>query len=200
MVISFSSRKVERAPRARPSAPRRPDRVARELFSSAQFETRAAPRESPAQHRQHRLRCGHSGQVRRAARAGDDHLDPALLGGRSIFEEQVRRTVRGNDPHIVRHVQLPQRVRGVLHRLPIGRGAHDNPHQRRSRVFPCGSRFFHALNLCPGISPLLQNRTPAARPATSGKKPHSTVFFIAMRLFRAHSTRAAIRPPDTGIR
>ena len=79
-----------------------------------------------AEHRHQRLRGHHAGQMRGAARSGDDHLDAALFGGGGVLRHPLRRAVRGNDAAFVRDVELLQRLRRVLHGLPIGFAAHDD--------------------------------------------------------------------------
>ena len=50
-----------------------------------------------AEHRQHRVRRHHAGQVRRAAGAGDDHLDAARLGALRELRHPHRRAVGRDD-------------------------------------------------------------------------------------------------------
>ena len=89
-----------------------------------------------AEHRQHRLGRRHARQMRRAARAGDDHLEAARLGAAGVLEEQVGRAVRRDDADLVRHAELLERLGRVPHGLPVGPGAHDDADQRvhRSRI------------------------------------------------------------------
>ena len=73
---------------------------------------------------------GHARQVRRAAGAGDDHLEPARFGARGVLEQQVGRAMRGDDAHL----EWARRARSSIsaacaHRLPVGRRAHDDADQ-----------------------------------------------------------------------
>src|SRR5580658_437816 len=87
-----------------------------------------------AEHRQDRLGGSHAGQVRRATGACDQHFQPAPPRAGSVFEQQVGRAVCGHHAHLVGDGELVQQFRGRLHRLPVGRGAHDDADQR----FHCG--------------------------------------------------------------
>ena len=49
------------------------------------------------EHGQRRLRRGHAREVRRAAGAGDQHLEPTRLGASRIVEQQVRGAMGGDD-------------------------------------------------------------------------------------------------------
>jgi hypothetical protein len=63
-----------------------------------------------AKHRHHRVRRHHARQVRRAAGAGDDHLDAALLRAGGEFGHPHRRAVRRHDVPLVRHAEPLQHV------------------------------------------------------------------------------------------
>ena len=80
-----------------------------------------------AQHGHRGLGRGHSGQVCCTARTGNDGLEPALARRSGVFEQQVGRAMRRDDPHLVRDRQAIERVGGPLHRLPVGRRSHDDP-------------------------------------------------------------------------
>ena len=72
-----------------------------EAFESFRFDRNA-------EHRQHGLRGGHPGQVRRAARACDNDLDAALFGGRRVLKEQDRACGERKPPAFhVEHPALP---------------------------------------------------------------------------------------------
>ncbi len=78
-----------------------------------------------SQHRQRRVRGHHSGQMRRAARARDDRLQPALFRRRGVLRHQPRRAVRGNDLLFVRNAEAFQNLGRVAHGVPVGLAAHD---------------------------------------------------------------------------
>src|SRR5438105_12330626 len=93
--------------------------------------------------------------MRGAARARDDHLDAARFGAARELCHPYRRPVRGDDVLLECDAELLQRGHGVLHRLPIGGGAHDDGDEwmRRGRghqeteilppfggSVPCGKR------------------------------------------------------------
>ena len=52
----------------------------------------------------------------------------ACAAGR-VLEQHVRGAVRGDHAHFVRHAERFQFRRCVLHGLPVGAGAHHDPHQ-----------------------------------------------------------------------
>ena len=76
-----------------------------------------------------------------ASRARDDDFQAALLGGGSILKKQVGSAVRGNDTGFMGNTEASQDVRGVLHGLPVGSGAHDDAHEGTG-VLPV--QFIHA--------------------------------------------------------
>ena len=78
---------------------------------------------------------GHARQVRRAAGAGDDHLDAGRLRALGEGVEPLRRAVGGNDASAPGDAQLGQGFAGRLHRRPVGAAAHDQRHRRV--CYPC---------------------------------------------------------------
>ncbi len=104
-----------------------------------------------AEHRQPGLRGNHPGQMGRAARARDDHLHPALGGFARELRHQVRRSMRGDDPMLVRHAELIEQRHAMLHRFPI-RGA---PHHDTDKS---GSgHFFRHKARSPSLLPKRKN-------------------------------------------
>ena len=79
-----------------------------------------------AEHGQHRHGCGHAGQVRRPAGAGDDHLEAARLGALGIVVEPLGRAVGRDHLGLVGDARARQHVGGVLHGGPVGQAAHDD--------------------------------------------------------------------------
>ncbi|SBV97941.1 hypothetical protein KL86APRO_10949 [uncultured Alphaproteobacteria bacterium] len=79
-----------------------------------------------AEHRQRGHRRGHPRQVRRAARAGDDHLEAAVARGAGVVGHAVGGAVGGNDPRFVGNFEGGQGVGGVAHGLPVRLAAHDD--------------------------------------------------------------------------
>ena len=80
--------------------------------------------------------------MRRAAGAGDDHLE--ARGFRAFGEsiEPLGRAVGGDDAGLVGHVERVERLGGMFHGLPVGLAAHDNGYRFRSRrrhdkIIPC---------------------------------------------------------------
>ena len=51
---------------------------------------------------------------------------PRARAPRGVLEQQVRRAVRRDHAHLVRHAELVERVGRALHRLPVGSRAHDD--------------------------------------------------------------------------
>ena len=87
-----------------------------------------------AQHRQRGQRRRHARQVGRAAGAGDDHLEAAVLGALGVGIEPLGRAVGRNDAGLVRHAERIQRLGGVPHGVPVGLAAHDDGNGRRGHV------------------------------------------------------------------
>ena len=71
-----------------------------------------------AEHRQHRVRRDHPRQMRRAARARDDHLDAARFGAGRELGHPHRRAVRRNDVPLVLDAELLEHIDGVLSSFP----------------------------------------------------------------------------------
>ena len=84
-----------------------------------------------AEHGQRRFRRRHAGQVRCAARAGDEDFEAASRRRRRILEHPVRRAVRGDDLGFVGHAERVELRSGVLHGLPVGLAAHDEADEGR---------------------------------------------------------------------
>ena len=61
-----------------------------------------------------------------SARTGDDGLQAAIACGPGVFEQEVGRAVRGDDPYFVGDAKGGERVSRSLHRLPVGSRAHDD--------------------------------------------------------------------------
>ena len=68
--------------------------------------------------------------MRRSSCRRDDDLAAASLDVRDVLLERVRRAVRREHSDLVRDLERPQRLGGVLHRLPVGGRAHDHRGQR----------------------------------------------------------------------
>ena len=83
-----------------------------------------------AEHRQNRVRGGHAGQMGRAARAGDDDFEAALGCSGSVFGQQLRRAMRGDDALLMRHAELGEHFARMAHGFPIGLAAHDDADER----------------------------------------------------------------------
>ena len=66
------------------------------------------------------------GQMRRAARAGDDDFQSARDGAGDIFLQPVRVTVRGDDFGFAGDAEFRQRIGGGLHHRPVRIAAHQN--------------------------------------------------------------------------
>ncbi len=93
-----------------------------------------------AEHGQRGVRRRHAGQMRRPARARDDHFDaPAFRAGRKL-RHQFRRAMSGHHAAFVRHPELGEHLARRAHRLPIRLAAHDDGHQAGVRgQWPCAS-------------------------------------------------------------
>ena len=94
-----------------------------------------------AEHRQAGQRGSHAGQMRRAAGAGNDHLEAFRF---RTFGEGIKtlgRAMRGNDAGVVADAERIERFGGMLHGLPVGLAAHDNGYgfrfRRRHDNIPC---------------------------------------------------------------
>ena len=73
-----------------------------------------------------RVRRHHARQVRRAAGPGDDQFDATALGALREFGHPHRRAMRGDDLLLEGHVELFEDLGRVTHRVPVGRGSHDD--------------------------------------------------------------------------
>ena len=87
------------------SSPTRGDRHARRHLDHAQDRVEPAGgaerrRQRDADHRQVGVRRGHARQRRAQARAGDDHLQPALARGAAVLRDLVGVAVRRHDAHL----------------------------------------------------------------------------------------------------
>ena len=61
-----------------------------------------------------------------AACAGDDDLDAAFFGVRSVFEEMVGRAVGRDDARFMWNTEGLKSLGGKFHGIPVGAGAHDD--------------------------------------------------------------------------
>ena len=68
---------------------------------------------------------------------GDNDLYAATFGGRNEFSRRLRRPVGGQHSAFVGDLELRQRLRCVLHCLPVGFAAHDYDDQRLGRFGFC---------------------------------------------------------------
>ena len=66
------------------------------------------------------------GQMRRAAGAGDDDLEPFRLRALGEGDEPVGRAVGGDDPRVVADAERFERLGGAAHDRPVGLAAHDD--------------------------------------------------------------------------
>lgn len=73
---------------------------------------------------------------------GNDDLEAPRFGLFGIRKEQVGGAVGRNHPHLVGHLELLQRLRGVLHGLPVRLGAHDDANQGIGRKVHRGVVYF----------------------------------------------------------
>ena len=89
-----------------------------------------------AEHGQRSFRRAHARQMRRAARAGDDDFQPAPRRLLRVFEQPIRRAMRGDDLRLERHAEFFELRGGVLHGFPVGLGTHDEADE-------CGKFFTH---------------------------------------------------------
>jgi hypothetical protein len=70
------------------------------------------------------------GKWRRAARSGNDHLNPLACRFFREFGHEIRRPMRTHDLRRVRDSKLLQHLGSMLHRVPIGLAAHDDGDER----------------------------------------------------------------------
>ena len=134
----------------------------------------------------HRFRRRHARKMRCAPCPRNDHFNTACFGGRRIFEKEIRGTVSRNHAGFVSHAEIAQCVRGVLHGLPIGRGTHDDAHQRRTRFSVRGARFFlHAF----GLRPKFEWSHKIERRPLSRQNPEEVPFY---GLFQRDATFARV--------
>ena len=122
------------------------------IDSSESRPSSVRQRHRHADHRQRRGRRDHAGQVGRAARAGDDHLDPALGGGARVVEHAGGSAMCGDHADLERDVELGERMGGGLHDRPVAVAAHDQADPGAIR---------HAR--IPSVGPL-RVRQPVCRP------------------------------------
>ena len=113
-----------------------------------------------AQHRQRGLRGRHAGQMRRAAGAGDDDLEAARARAGGVFEQQVRRAMRGDHAHLVRDRQA---CRAFRRRRCIVSQSDDEPMMMPTRMPLCYSP--SRLAYCPPQSNIVAEApvSPAVR-------------------------------------
>src|SRR5882762_892424 len=97
---------------------------------------------------------GHARQVGGARGAGDDHLEAAALRTLGILVEPIRRAVGRDDAGLIPDAEPVERMRDVLHRLPIGLAAHDDADHATSLA--------HVAPLCgeEGTQPETDNHLP----------------------------------------
>jgi hypothetical protein len=79
-----------------------------------------------AQYRQQRVRGADTGQVRGAARRGNDHFDAARFGLAYIFRGFGGRAVRRKHAALVWNVKFGERLIGLAHDFPVRFAAHDD--------------------------------------------------------------------------
>ena len=70
------------------------------------------------------------GQVGGTARAGDDHLEPAVGRRPGVLDHVVGCAVGRDDADLVRHAELDEHVDRALHHRQVGIAAHDHPNAR----------------------------------------------------------------------
>src|SRR5439155_110875 len=116
-----------------------------------------------ANDRQRRVRRHDAGQMRRAARAGDDHTQAAGVSTSSVVGYFVGCAVRTQHARLRRDAEFLKRIRRGLHRRPIGIAAHENANQGFAHDSDRDFKIFSS-------SSLLFSRTdsPASRGTTSG--------------------------------
>ncbi len=79
-----------------------------------------------AEHREMGVRRRHAGEVCGPAGAGDDHAQAPIGGGLRVLHHQLRRAMGRHDLGLEADAEVLERVAAVLHRLPVGAGAHDH--------------------------------------------------------------------------
>ena len=84
---------------------------------------------------QDRLGRDHAGQMRRAAGAGDEDADAALLGAGHEPEQQVRRPMGRDGVQLARNLEPAEHLDGLLHHGEVRAAAADDPDPRRRPVF-----------------------------------------------------------------
>ena len=67
----------------------------------------------------------------RTAGAGDDRTQTARGRGIGVFEQHVRRAMRGNHTHFMGDAECIELLSGVAHRLPVRARAHHDAHAGR---------------------------------------------------------------------
>ena len=75
------------------------------------------------------MRGDHAGKVRRAAGAGDEAFHPLLDHAIHPFHQEVGRAVRGQRARLVRHAEVLELTRRVLHHVPVVGAAHHDSYQ-----------------------------------------------------------------------
>ena len=81
--------------------------------------------------------------MRRAAGAGNDQLEAALLCALGVLVKPLGRAVRRDDALLIRDAEPVERLRDMLHRLPIRLAAHDDANRAAclAHLVPvCGGR------------------------------------------------------------
>ena len=103
-----------------------------------------------AEHGQHGVRRGHARQMRRAARAGDDHFDAARLSA-PCANSAIHTGVRCAETTCFScaHAEALEHLDRVLHRVPVGRRAHDDGDERLSMIRIATT---HETDGCPASS------------------------------------------------
>jgi hypothetical protein len=64
--------------------------------------------------------------MRGTAGSSDDHLEPSPLGAATPLEGELRCAMRTDYPLLIRDSELIQRLRAMLHHIPIRATSHDN--------------------------------------------------------------------------
>ena len=123
------------------------------------------------------------GEVRRSARARDDHLQASLLLGLCVRELERLSGVRCAETHPRSRAERPaalERLRRVPHRLPVGAGAHDDPDDGDVLAHP---RLLRRL--------LLEERVRRSAPSCGAPRPPRPTPAIPSRI----CDRVALRRP-----
>src|SRR4029434_6627115 len=88
----------------------------------------------------------HAGQMRRSTGTRDQYLDPAGFSALREFGHPDRRAMGRDNVLFVRDAKALQRFDGVLHRLPVGRRAHDDrDNGLRAFGFRLGAQYVSSL-------------------------------------------------------